>query len=157
MPSARSDNARSDNAHSDNAGSGSARMWTVGELADDLGVTTRTLRFYEAEGLISPQRAGSNRIYSNRDRARLKLILRGKRFGMTLAEIREIVDIYDGAASSERRQLAKLLGRLDEIAADLRARQADLRRTLGEVADVTEQCRARLDELNQAGPAKAAR
>ena len=124
-----------------------ARTWTVGELADDLGVTTRTLRFYEAEGLISPQRSGTNRVYDTRDRTRLKLILRGKRFGMSLAEIREIVDMYDGAASSERRQLEKLLGRLDEIAADLRARQADLRRTLTEVNDVADQCRTRLAEL----------
>ncbi|HZE49747.1 MAG TPA: MerR family DNA-binding transcriptional regulator [Jatrophihabitantaceae bacterium] len=124
------------------------RIWTVGELADDLGVTTRTLRFYEAEGLISPKRSGANRIYDARDRTRLKLILRGKRFGMTLAEIREIVDMYDGATSSERRQLEKLLGRLDDIAADLRAREADLRRTLGEVSDVADQCRARLAEIN---------
>ena len=124
------------------------RIWTVGELADDLGVTTRTLRFYEAEGLISPKRSGANRIYDARDRTRLKLILRGKRFGMTLAEIREIVDMYDGATSSERRQLEKLLGRLDDIAADLRARAADLRRTLGEVSDVADQCRARLAEIN---------
>jgi DNA-binding transcriptional MerR regulator len=119
----------------------------VGELADELGVTTRTLRFYEAEGLISPQRAGANRVYDARDRTRLKLILRGKRFGMSLAEIREIVDMYDGAASSERRQLETLLGRLDDIAADLRARQADLRRTLSEVNDVAAQCRDRLAEL----------
>jgi DNA-binding transcriptional MerR regulator len=125
-----------------------ARVWTVGELADDLGVTTRTLRFYEAEGLISPRRSGANRIYDARDRTRLKLILRGKRFGMTLAEIREIVNMYDGAASSERRQLEKLLGRLDDIAADLRARQADLRRTLTEVSDVADQCRARLAEIS---------
>jgi len=124
------------------------RIWTVGELADDLGVTTRTLRFYEAEGLISPKRSGANRVYDARDRTRLKLILRGKRFGMTLAEIREIVDMYDGATSSERRQLEKLLGRLDDIAADLRARAADLRRTLGEVSDVADQCRARLAEIN---------
>jgi DNA-binding transcriptional MerR regulator len=124
-----------------------ARTWTVGELAGDLGVTTRTLRFYEAEGLITPQRQGANRIYDARDRTRLKLILRGKRFGMTLSEIREIVDMYDGAASSERRQLEKLLGRLDDIAADLRARQADLRRTLGEVTDVAARCRERLAEL----------
>lgn len=121
--------------------------WTVGELADELGVTTRTLRFYESEGLISPQRSGANRVYDARDRTRLRLILRGKRFGMTLAEIREIVDMYDGAASSERRQLEKLLGRLDEIATDLRARQADLRRTLSEVSDVAEQCRDRLAQL----------
>jgi DNA-binding transcriptional MerR regulator len=132
-----------------------AQAWTVGELADELGVTTRTLRFYEAEGLISPRRAGTQRVYGARERTRLKLILRGKRFGMTLAEIREIVDMYDGAASSEQRQLEMLLARLDEIARDLRARQADLRRTLGEVTDVAEQCRTRLAELSAtAGPAE---
>jgi DNA-binding transcriptional MerR regulator len=124
-----------------------ARTWTVGELATELGVTTRTLRFYEAEGLVTPERAGANRVYSQRDRARLRLILRGRRFGMTLDECREIVDMYDGAESSEQRQLQTLLTRLDEIAADLRARRADLSRTLGEVSDVAAQCRARLAEL----------
>lgn len=124
------------------------RTWTVGQLADELGVTTRTLRFYEAEGLIRPSREGTSRIYDQRDRARLRLILRGRRFGMTLPECREIVDMYDGAASSERRQLERLLGRLDEIATDLRARQADLKRTLSEVADVATQCRERLAELD---------
>jgi DNA-binding transcriptional MerR regulator len=127
----------------------SDQSWTVGALADDLGVTTRTLRFYEAEGLINPRRVGAQRVYSTRDRARLRLILRGKRFGMSLAEIREIVDMYDGAASSEQRQLATLLGRLEEIATDLRARQQDLRRTLDEVAEVAEQCRTRLAELTR--------
>jgi DNA-binding transcriptional MerR regulator len=121
--------------------------WTVSELADEFGVTTRTLRFYETEGLLSPARSGTSRVYDARDRTRLRLILRGKRFGMTLAECAEIVDMYDGAESSERRQLQKLLTRLDEIAEDLRARQADLRRTLSEVKDVAGQCRARLDEL----------
>lgn len=123
------------------------RTWTVRELADELGVTTRTLRFYESEGLISPLRRGTARVYDQRDRARLRLIQRGKRFGMNLAECREIVDMYDGAASSERRQLQTLLRRLDEIAADLRERQADLARTLGEVADVAGQCRERLTEI----------
>lgn len=126
-----------------------ARTWTVGELADELGVTTRTLRFYEAEGLVRPERVGSNRVYGVRDRARLRLILRGRRFGMTVGECREIVDMYDGAASSEQRQLQTLLSRLDEIAADLRARQADLRRTLAEVTDVAGQCRDRLAELDR--------
>lgn len=125
-----------------------ARTFTVRELADELGVTTRTLRFYESEGLVSPQRQGTNRVYSQRDRARLRLIMRGRRFGMTLRECREIVDMYDGAASSERRQLELLLGRLDGIAADLRARQADIRRTLAEVDDVAAQCRSRLRELS---------
>jgi DNA-binding transcriptional MerR regulator len=64
------------------------RTWTVRQLADELGVTIRTLRFYEAEGLISPLRSGTNRVYGQRDRARLRLILRGKRFGMSLAECR---------------------------------------------------------------------
>lgn len=123
------------------------RTWTVGELAAELGVTTRTLRHYEAEGLVNPHRSGQNRVYTARDRARLRLILRGRRFGMTLPECREIVDMYDGADSSEQRQLTTLLGRLDEIVADLQHRQADLRRTLAEVTEVAEQCRRRLAEL----------
>jgi DNA-binding transcriptional MerR regulator len=123
-------------------------MWTVGELADDLGVTTRTLRHYEAEGLIQPQRSGQNRVYTARDRARLLLVLRGRRFGMTVAECREIVDMYDGAGSSEMLQLKTLLDRLGEIAAELRRRQDDLRRTLAEVNEVAGQCRNRLAELD---------
>jgi DNA-binding transcriptional MerR regulator len=123
------------------------QTWTVGELADELGVTTRTLRHYEAEGLVTPERAGRNRVYTARDRARLRLILRGRRFGMTLAECGEIVDMYDGAESSEQRQLTTLLERLDAIADDLRRRQTDLRRTLAEVGDVAAQCRRRLGEL----------
>jgi DNA-binding transcriptional MerR regulator len=123
------------------------RTWTVGQLADELGVTTRTLRHWEAEGLLTPSRIGANRVYGVRDRARLRLILRGRRFGMTVAECREIVDMYDGAGSSERRQLTTLLGRLDEIADDLTRRRADLDRTLREVTDVAAQCRDRLTEL----------
>jgi DNA-binding transcriptional MerR regulator len=128
------------------------RTWTVGELAEDLGVTTRTLRHYEAEGLVSPRRIGHNRVYTARDRARVRLILRGRRFGMTLAECREIVDMYDGAASSEQRQLTTLLDRLADIAADLRRREDDLRRTLAELDDVADQCRHRLAELAGRGP-----
>ncbi|WP_375480153.1 MerR family transcriptional regulator [uncultured Jatrophihabitans sp.] len=128
--------------------SATERTWTVGELAQELGVTARTLRHYEAQGLVSPARSGPNRVYGVRDRARLRLILRGRRFGMTLAECREIVDMYDGATSSERRQLTALLARLDAIGAELRLRQADLRRTLAEVRDVAAKCQARLAELD---------
>lgn len=123
------------------------RTWSVRELADELGVTTRTLRFYEAEGLLSPRRAGTARIYSARDHTRLVLILRGKRFGMSLPEIREIVDMYDDAGTGERGQLAALIARLDEIGADLRARRRDLTRTLAELDDVAARCRQRLAEL----------
>jgi DNA-binding transcriptional MerR regulator len=124
-----------------------SRTWTVGELAEELNITTRTLRFYEAEGLITPARSGTARIYDHRDRARMRLILRGKRFGMSLAEIAEIVGMYDGAASSERRQLQTLLDRLDVIGADLQARRRDLDRTIAEVAEVAGQCRTRLTQL----------
>ena len=123
------------------------RVWSVGGLAAELGITTRTLRFYEAEGLITPERRGSYRIYRPRDHARMRLILRGKRFGMSLGEIREIVDMYDGAASSERHQLEALLTRLVEIGADLDERQRDLGRIRAEVETVAAQCRSRLDDL----------
>jgi DNA-binding transcriptional MerR regulator len=124
------------------------RTWRVGELAEDLGVTTRTLRFYEAQGLLSPERVGNARLYSARDRTRLLLILRGRRFGMSLEEIAEIVNMYDGAASSERRQLETLLSRLEVIAAELQQRRADLRTTLNEVRTVAKRCRARIVELS---------
>ncbi len=119
-------------------------------MAEELGVTTRTLRFYEAEGLVTPHRSGTTRIYNQRDRARLRLILRGKRFEMTLDECREIVDMYDGAESSEKRQLQKLLARLGEIVDDLSARQADLERTLSEVREVSDRCRQRYAQLGDA-------
>jgi DNA-binding transcriptional MerR regulator len=129
------------------ANQGPERSWTVRQLADEFGVTTRTLRFYESEGLIAPAREGANRRYSQRDRARLRLILRGRRFGMSLNECRELIDMYDGAELSERKQLQALLGRLGEIAADLRERQSELQRTLTEVQNVAAQCRARLDAI----------
>lgn len=124
------------------------RTWAVGELADELGITTRTLRFYEAEGLIAPERCGTARVYHPREHARMRLILRGKRFGMSLPEIREIVDMYDGAASSERRQLEVLLNRLGDIQRDLEQRASDLREILAEVDTVAGQCRTRLKQLD---------
>ena len=127
------------------------RTWTVGELAEEFGVTTRTLRFYEARGLIAPERRGTARIFHARDRVRLQLILRGKRFGMSLPEIREIVDMYDGATSSERQQLELLLSRLGDIEADLRQRAVGLRKILSEIEIVADQCRTRLDVLDSRG------
>jgi DNA-binding transcriptional MerR regulator len=126
--------------------------WTVRGLADEFGVTTRTLRFYESEGLLAPQRIGTTRIYTSRDHTRLVLILRGKRFGMSLPEIREIIEMYDdvgadGAPTGERGQLQALIVRLEEIEADLHARLRDLNSTLEEVSDVATRCRQRLAEL----------
>jgi DNA-binding transcriptional MerR regulator len=126
---------------------GDPRRWSVSELAEEFGITTRTLRFYESLGLIAPQRNGTARSYDHRDRTRLMLILRGKRFGMSLEESREIVDMYDGARSGEIRQLQTWLGRLGDIAVDLEARKTDLDRTLTEIAEVVQRCRERLEQL----------
>jgi DNA-binding transcriptional MerR regulator len=127
---------------------GTATTYTVGELAAELGVTTRTLRFYEEAGIVTPARTGSGsaRAYGARDRARLVLALRGKRFGMSLAEIREIVDMYD-AEPGENGQIRRLLASLERVRDDLTARREELDRTLAEVDDVTRRCLARLEEI----------
>ncbi|HET7902365.1 MAG TPA: MerR family DNA-binding transcriptional regulator [Candidatus Nanopelagicales bacterium] len=121
--------------------------YSVGQLADELGVTTRTLRFWEEAGIVSPARtSGSMRVYDARDRARLVLALRGKRFGMSLAEIREIVDMYD-AEPGEEGQIRRLLASLDGVRTDLVSRREEISRTLDEVDDVVRRCHDRLDEL----------
>ncbi len=133
-------------------------LLTVGQLAAELGVTTRTLRFYEEAGIVLPARtrSGAARAYSPRDRARLVLALRGKRFGMSLAEIREIVDMYD-AEPGETGQIQRLLSSLADVRADLLTRQDELARTLEEVEDVTRRCRSRLEELGaEPGPGSRA-
>jgi len=128
--------------------SNSRQQWTIGDLAAELEVTPRTLRFYEAEGLIEPIRGtGGSRTYTRRDRARMQLILRGRRFGMTLTEIAEIIDMYDGAESSKVRQLERVVQRVSEITAELTERQADIARTLDELDDVSRQCQTKLQQL----------
>ena len=121
--------------------------YSVGQLADELGVSTRTLRFWEEAGIVSPARtSGSMRVYDARDRARLVLALRGKRFGMSLAEIREIVDMYD-AEPGEEGQIRRLLASLEGVRTDLLSRREEITRTLDEVDDVTRRCHDRLSEL----------
>lgn len=85
-----------------------ARSYTITELCDEFGVTARALRFYEDEGLIAPQRAGTARIYSWRDRARLAWILRGKRVGFSLSDIREMIDLYDVGDGRHQQRLVTL-------------------------------------------------
>jgi len=111
------------------------RLYTVTELAALLGVTARAIRFYETKGLLSPQRAGSTRVYSYRDRARLQLILRSKKLGFSLADIREYLDLYDptsGQAEQQRLLLRKVRGRI----ASLSQQQEALESTLAELRDL---------------------
>lgn len=106
--------------------------FTIGELAREFDLTTRAIRFYEDCGLITPQRNGRARVYSQRDRTRLKLTLRGKRLGLTLAEVKELVDMYESPRDT-RAQLEKYLEVLGAHRAQLEQQLADVRATLEEV------------------------
>lgn len=111
------------------------RLWSVGELAAELGVTPRALRFYEDRGLVRPRRVGRRRVYDRRDRARLMLILRGRRLGFSLEEIAEWLALYD-ADPAHRRQTRYLLARVEARMAELEAKKRDLERTLAELGEI---------------------
>ncbi len=114
---------------------------TVTQLARELGITARTIRFYEDKGLISPQRAGNTRVYMPRDRARMILILRGKRLGFSLREIREYLDLY-GVDHTQAEQLRLLRTGVAKRLASLREQMSALRQTIGELEDVQRQAEA---------------
>jgi len=111
------------------------RLFTITELAEELGVTPRAIRFYEARGLLKPQRVGANRAYSYRDRARLQIILRGKRLGFSLALIQEYLDLYD-ADPSRKAQLPRLLRHARLRIGELEAQRQDLELTLEELREI---------------------
>ncbi|MFQ5546601.1 MAG: MerR family DNA-binding transcriptional regulator [Acidiferrobacterales bacterium] len=124
--------------------------YTITQLAQEFDVTTRTIRFYEDRGLLSPSRKGQTRVYSPRDRVRLKLVLRGKRLGFSLSEIREILDMYD-TEPGETGQLQYFLGKVDERRALLKQQQRDIAATLKELDDIEHLCKTLLGELKGAG------
>jgi DNA-binding transcriptional MerR regulator len=125
--------------------------YSISELAREFDVTPRAIRFYEAEGLLSPAREGQRRIYSLRDRTRLKLTLRGKRLGLSLSEIREIVDMYE-PGRDERPQLEKFLAVLEAHKRQLEQQREDIEAQLSEIVLFEKRCRKRL-----AGEKKAAK
>jgi DNA-binding transcriptional MerR regulator len=106
--------------------------FSIGELAGEFDVTPRAIRFYEDHGLLAPRRAGQRRIYSPRDRTRLKLTLRGKRLGLTLSEIRELIDMYE-PGRDERPQLKRFLAVLAAHKASLLQQRSDIEAQLGEL------------------------
>jgi DNA-binding transcriptional MerR regulator len=106
--------------------------FSIGELATEFDVTPRAIRFYEDHGLLAPRRAGQRRIYSARDRTRLKLTLRGKRLGLSLSEIRELIDMYE-PGRDERPQLARFLALLESHRTSLLQQRTDIEAQLTEL------------------------
>ncbi|RUO79516.1 MerR family transcriptional regulator [Pseudidiomarina taiwanensis] len=121
--------------------------FSIGELAREFDITTRSIRFYEDQGLLAPARQGQHRLYSNKDRVRLKLILRGKRLGFSLAETKRLFDLYDMENSSVR-QLHTVLELIDDKRMSLKQQLEDIKVLLVELGNLEERCRAELRELN---------
>jgi DNA-binding transcriptional MerR regulator len=122
-----------------------ATTYTISELAREFDLTTRAIRFYEDCGLLAPQRSGRQRVYSARDRTRLKLTLRGKRLGLTLAEVKELVDMYESPRDTQP-QLKKFLVVLAAHRAQLEQQLADLHANLDEVRAHEKEARRLLAE-----------
>jgi len=128
----------------------SSRTYSISELASEFDVTARSIRFYEDQGLLSPERIGRNRIFHERDRVRLKLILRGKRLGFSLAEIREIFDLYDSEPGEEA-QSRYLIDSLNQKRAALRQQREDIDAVLAEMDEVERRVHASLAALKKTG------
>jgi DNA-binding transcriptional MerR regulator len=129
--------------------------YTISDLAHEFALTTRAIRFYEDEGMLAPERRGRARVYRERERVRLKLLLRGKRLGFSLSEIRELLDLYE-VGRNERAQLAMFVEMLGERRARLLQQKEDIDAVLAEIDGVERECRRRLKEEARRGAAPAA-
>ncbi len=121
------------------------KTYSISDLADEFDITTRTIRFYEEKGYLSPKRDGTRRIYSPPDRTSLRLILRGKRLGLSLDETAELIRMY-GSAQGNRQQLEKFIVRIGEKRAELERKQRDLAVMLSDLKNVEDQCQLALAE-----------
>lgn len=132
-----------------------ARTFTITELAQEFDITPRAIRFYEDMGLLEPARAGRNRVYTHRDRTRLKLTLRGKRLGLSLSEVKQLVDMYESPADTAQ-QLGAFLQVLQAHRGQLEQQLEDIQVTLAEIAQHEERARRLLAEQQRSRrPAKA--
>ncbi|HHQ4476168.1 MerR family DNA-binding transcriptional regulator [Aeromonas veronii] len=120
--------------------------YSISELAHEFDVTPRTIRYYEDEGLLTPQREGQTRIYSHRDKIRLKLTLRGKRLGFSLAEIRELFDMYDTDKSSKT-QLHSMIQLIEAKRGALRQQLEDIQMVMAELEAAEQRCVNSLNSL----------
>ena len=131
-------------------------LLTIREMCDAYGVTARTLRFYESKELLSPQREGQKRLFTRRDRARLKLILRGKRFGFPLEEIRQLLDLYD-VGDQQKTQYRETMERARFHLESLRQQRAELDEAIKDLSEQIDWGARMLDSMDHDGPAPAAR
>ena len=123
-----------------------ATAYSISDLAQEFNLTTRAIRFYEDEGLLQPGRSGRRRVYSARDRVRLKLILRGKRLGFSLSDVRDIIEMYDLDAG-ETGQLRYFLDQIKERREALEQQRSDIDLTLKELDEIESQCQGRLASI----------
>lgn len=124
----------------------SEQTFSIGELAKSMDITPRSIRFYEEQGLLSPTRIGQNRIYMKKDQVRLKLILRGKRLGFSLAETKTLFDLYDSNQNSKV-QLEAMLKMTDEKRAHMQQQLEDIEMLKAELEDVEARCQEELNAL----------
>ena len=124
------------------------QTFSISDLAKEFDITTRSIRFYEDQGLITPRRNGQTRIYSKRDKVRLKLILRGKRLGFSLAETGRLFELYDADKSSAK-QLITMLDLIEEKKEHLIQQMDDIKVVLMELVTAEKRCRETLSHLQQ--------
>lgn len=124
----------------------SKAVYAISELAKHFGVTTRTIRYYEDQGMLAPKRQNNIRIYDERDRVRLQLILRGKRLGFSLSEIRETLKLYD-SSPNKKVQLDYVLEIIDAHRSELLQKQRDIKRTLADMKKVETRIRDKLKSM----------
>jgi DNA-binding transcriptional MerR regulator len=122
------------------------KTYSISELASEFGITIRTIRFYEEKGYLNPKREGTRRIYSPPDRTSLRLILRGKRLGLSLDETADLIRMY-GSPRNNRKQLEKFILRIGEKRAELEHKQRDLEVMLNDLQSVEDKCHVALADL----------
>ena len=128
------------------------QTFSISELAAEFAITTRAIRFYEDKGLLSPERNGNKRIYTRTDRTRLKLVLRGKRLGWPLDEVRQLIELYDAPGDGEQRQLQETVRRLRQTREQLLNQKQALLESLADIDKLEANCIAQLDQSqDQAG------
>lgn len=123
------------------------QTYSISDLSREFDITTRSIRFYEDQGLLAPTRRGQTRIYSKGDRVRLRLIMRGKRLGFSLAEIKETIDLYDTTHGKSVIQLQQLLAIIDQKKQALDQQARDIAESQRELEDTRQRCQATLTEL----------